>query len=129
MTNMEYWRQINAMQPGPDLDRLVAERVMGIPCTCEGEVGSTYNWYWGSCHRHGQGGDEINYSASEANAWKVLKAVESKGNVVQVTTLPGRYVRVLVEDDSHGPQFSIKAQTFPEAMCKVALLDADWRRR
>jgi hypothetical protein len=129
MTNMEYWRQINAMQPGPDLDRLVAEQVMGIPCTCQYEEGEEPSWYWGSCHRHGQGGNEVNYSTSEANAWKVLKVVEAKGNDVTIFTSNGRGVRVLVEDDSHGPQHSIKAPTFPEAMCKAALLDADWRRR
>lgn len=151
MTCHEYWEQINAMQPGPELDKQVAQKITGddprITWECLNEKGNAtcmsgdskrevQEWLEGTLKRcpdswvknyHvGKWEHWPRYSEKHDLAWSVWEAVRKRGNDIQINNHE-KGVRVLVEDDCHGPQFQIVAPTFPEAMCKVALLDYAWR--
>ena len=72
--------EILKMEPGPELDRLVAEKVMGWEENREFEMDPH------GVVKVGEIIDLWSPSADIAAAWEVVEALKSRGFVVQVTT-------------------------------------------
>jgi hypothetical protein len=124
----EKWEEVNAMEPGPGLDRLIVEKVMKwtvydgipneyvLPMYVDGMVtfeSNPFEWSY------------FNPSAKINDAWSVVETMRHRGNEVNLWIYePHRGIRCMIEDANHGPQFSFKGKTAPEAICKAALLAA-----
>ena len=63
------------------------------------------------------------YSTDISAAWQVVEKMRKAGFDVSIWAYDSPYkVRVTIESSSHGPQFSFKADSAPEAICKAALM-------
>jgi len=105
------------LEPGPKLDRLVAERVMGWEFDLlrdawfkdgEGEIWAE-NWH---------------PSTDIAAAWKVVKALREKGSVIDILSCPEDFtVKIWNENESEGLSIAkASAEQMPLAICRAALL-------
>lgn len=101
--------QILAMQPGRELDALVAEKVMGLT-----------NFYWlsgerfyGPEYQHNRLSD---YSTDISAAWEVVDKIGSVK--VLGPTIQGEWYSSVLGNRKVG----VWAKTAPEAICKAALI-------
>lgn len=131
MTTDEYPQYVNQMEPDEDLNKLVAEKIMGwavhfrnTACYCQAEE---KNKAMTSCPAHV---DDWRPSANNSQAWQVLEAIKSHGNDVDIFVTP-EDVTVVIQHatDIDSKRYRVVASTFPEAMCKAALLEANGRKQ
>ena len=107
----ENFEEINKLTAGSELDSLVASRVMG----------------WSPVTYLPDGSGTIpnsmidGLSVDIGMAWGVVEKIRAMGNDVLITATSYRGVSVLIESDSHGPQYRMRGATAPEAICKAAL--------
>lgn len=144
----ENWNEINELKPCFDLDALIGSDVMhhkprwiwnvvnpegtAICFTgeskreCEDWLADTLKRCpdsWVKNHRVDKRARWPRYSSDISDAWQVVEKMRKCGFDVSIWVYgsPNK-VRVTIESSNHGPQFTFKADTAPEAICKAALL-------
>ncbi|QUL57546.1 hypothetical protein KDC22_14345 [Paenibacillus tritici] len=128
--------EILAMEPGPELDKLIAEHVMGwsiyrfdkdVPERCYYMlVDKSFDpvvdgGYWNAGERKTEEeawNDNRPFSTDISAAWEVLNKVIEMGMEINV----GFYQKWDCALDYRGTQWNEQADTAPEAICKTALL-------
>jgi len=118
------WDEVNAMEPGLKFDQLIAEQVM----KWKPHSRNTGLWVDANDINHPMASShgsifDFHPTKNIVDAWKVVERMRRDGNEVNLWMYePYRGVRCMIEDANHGPQFSFKGKTAPEAICKSALL-------
>ena len=121
--------EILALEPGPELDALVAEKVMGYMIRAEHVCGASgFGMPGDVCPgcREGRPGPfysgKAHYSTDIAAAWEVAeKVIRWRGSIIAGARQYKPKCWVTISDLSPTPM-SGTGETMPEALCKAALL-------
>lgn len=118
------WDEVNKMEPGEDFDKLIAEKVMGwLPHFRNTAFYVDADKVNSVVESHHCSVSAFCPSEEIEDAWMIVEAMRKRGNEVNLWIYePHRGIRCMIQDANHGPQFSFKGKTAPEAICKAALL-------
>ena len=117
------------MTPGPELDALVAEKVMGIAGDCPGDQNEWHSgWQCDTCWNTGMWGEDFThafkpYSASIAAAWEVVEKLATllPDGDIHIERLDGEVWGVGTCHEASGWKGFISGKTAPHAICLAAL--------
>lgn len=131
MTTDEYQLHIKQMEPGEALNKLVAENIMGwavhfrnTACYCQA---AEMNKAMTSCPAHV---DDWRPSTNNSQAWEVLEVIKTHGNDIDIFVTPEDATVIIQHStDIDGKRYRAVSSTFPEALCKAALLEAAGRNQ
>jgi len=121
------------LEPGRELDALVAEKVMGAECSCDKptkEPGSSNPYgMQGFCDVHGGVGCP-DYSTSISAAWEVVEKLCQHDKFIQLTRgswnqKTNSWTTWIVEVDGPSSTERVEAPTAPLAICRAALKAID----
>lgn len=144
----ENWNEINNLKPCFELDAVIGSDVMHIQpewmwnvvnpegtatCFSGDSKAECEHWLadtvqrcpdsWLKDYHVDKWARWPRYSTDISAAWQVVEKMRKAGFNVSIWAYDSPYkVRVTIESSSHGPQFSFKADSAPEAICKAALL-------
>jgi len=120
--------EILNMEPGPELDRLVAEKVMGWRRRSHKFSQNAWEWYNPEIPDPYHNKDFVcndvdlpKFSTDIAAAWKVVNRLREKQFDIMIKTLKDRW-EVLISDPDKILDWYATAPELPLAICRAALL-------
>lgn len=123
---------IEKLEAGPELDAIIAEKVMGLrPCkfTMIASIAGGPD-YWKCQHEHpfkcypiDPNGPRTKYSENISAAWQVVEKMSKKGyGIVIEEILPKKVSVYFIKRSGELPGFQGKAEKVELAICRAALL-------
>jgi len=114
------------LQPGPELDALVAEKVMGWEYVIDGEgtgwVDKATEQFVTGYNNDDPSQPEIApppFSTSIAAAWEVVEKLKSDNRTIDISSATPGWRAII--DECHDWKVEVRAETAPRAICLAAM--------